>query len=332
MEGGVVSPRIEGTGAEGTRLFPLRRGLQHLHRVQTSGRAGACLHTALCAHPAEVEGQPGKDCGGAALEAHVPGLQDDSSLPTETAGCHGVGKTAKGETAHDPASKTGEEPQSNYSGHRTAVSGMDGLLPLGAAVGIQWQRPLVERRHLPYEPGRANPIPVKTWSRKPPPGTPKSGWLVLNRRIRTRAYGGVGGKGPKGPFLHDQIACAYEDANDRDLLREDPAFKAACARLPASGADLASQPTMSRLENGIRRSDLVRIGKALVEGFIASYDTPPDAVHGNQHLSLFNGYHDQRTTVPCTFMKARQAGWSRRSCVRVRVLPANRLSAFSSDW
>ena len=45
-----------------------------------------------------------------------------------------------------------------------------------------------------------------------------------------------------------QIACAYEDANDCDLLRYDPAFKAACGRLPISGTPLASQPTMSRLE------------------------------------------------------------------------------------
>lgn len=106
-----------------------------------------------------------------------------------------------------------------------------------------------------------------------------------------------------------QIACAYEDANDCDLLREDPAFKAACERLPSSDADLASQPTMSRLENGMRRRDLVRMGEAFVDDFIASYATPPkavvldiddtnDAVHGNQQLSLFNGYHDQRCYMP----------------------------------
>ncbi len=47
-----------------------------------------------------------------------------------------------------------------------------------------------------------------------------------------------------------QIACGYEDANDCNALRRNPAFKAACDRLPVSGAALASQPTMSRLENG----------------------------------------------------------------------------------
>jgi hypothetical protein len=42
------------------------------------------------------------------------------------------------------------------------------------------------------------------------------------------------------------IACGYEDANDLDTLRNDPAFKLACGRLPDSGADLCSQPTISR--------------------------------------------------------------------------------------
>ena len=36
---------------------------------------------------------------------------------------------------------------------------------------------------------------------------------------------------------------------DLDDLRSDPAFKLACGRLPESGDDLASQPTVSRWEN-----------------------------------------------------------------------------------
>jgi hypothetical protein len=45
------------------------------------------------------------------------------------------------------------------------------------------------------------------------------------------------------------IACGYEDCNDFGPLRADPAFKLAYGHLPESGADLASQPTLSRLEN-----------------------------------------------------------------------------------
>ncbi len=44
-------------------------------------------------------------------------------------------------------------------------------------------------------------------------------------------------------------ACGFEDVDDLDYLRADPAFKLACGRMPESGADLMRQPTVSRLEN-----------------------------------------------------------------------------------
>ena len=37
------------------------------------------------------------------------------------------------------------------------------------------------------------------------------------------------------------ICCGYEDADDLDHLRSDPAFKLACGRLPDTGRDLCSQ-------------------------------------------------------------------------------------------
>jgi hypothetical protein len=100
-----------------------------------------------------------------------------------------------------------------------------------------------------------------------------------------------------------QISCGYEDANDCNTLRNDPAIKMAAERDPVSGEPLASQPTMSRVENSISRKDLVRIGYALADHFIASYEKEPqiivldfddteDAVHGAQQLSLFNAYYD----------------------------------------
>src|SRR5436190_10351277 len=45
------------------------------------------------------------------------------------------------------------------------------------------------------------------------------------------------------------IGCGYPDGNDFDWLRCDPAFKLACGRLPDTGRDLCSQPTISRWEN-----------------------------------------------------------------------------------
>jgi hypothetical protein len=55
------------------------------------------------------------------------------------------------------------------------------------------------------------------------------------------------------------IACCYEDADDLDRLRFDPAFKMACGRLPDTGRDLCSQPTVSRWENVPSLRDLIRL-------------------------------------------------------------------------
>ncbi|MFT7594480.1 MAG: hypothetical protein ACI8R4_001801 [Paracoccaceae bacterium] len=75
------------------------------------------------------------------------------------------------------------------------------------------------------------------------------------------------------------IACGYEDCDDLDVLRHDPAFRIACERLPDSGPALASQPTLSRLENtpspyDLAR-DLARMGLKLIDLFCASFRTAP---------------------------------------------------------
>jgi hypothetical protein len=67
-----------------------------------------------------------------------------------------------------------------------------------------------------------------------------------------------------------QIACGYEDANDCNTLRHDPALRVACGRLPLSDDPLASQPSMSRFENTPRRSELYRMAQALFATFVAS--------------------------------------------------------------
>jgi hypothetical protein len=45
------------------------------------------------------------------------------------------------------------------------------------------------------------------------------------------------------------IACDYEDADDLDSARADPALNLACERVPDAGRDPRSQPTLSQLEN-----------------------------------------------------------------------------------
>ena len=74
------------------------------------------------------------------------------------------------------------------------------------------------------------------------------------------------------------IACGYEDANDLDRLRNDPAFKLACGRLPDSGQDLCSQPTCSRLENLPDLRTVIRLGRVLVDLWLSSYPAPPKSV------------------------------------------------------
>ena len=105
------------------------------------------------------------------------------------------------------------------------------------------------------------------------------------------------------------IACGYEDADDLDFLRTDPAFKLACGRLPDSGNDLCSQPTVSRWENAPTRREVVRMTYAMIDVYCRSYPQPPTAVtldiddtcdvaHGNQQLALFHAHYDERCFLP----------------------------------
>jgi hypothetical protein len=111
------------------------------------------------------------------------------------------------------------------------------------------------------------------------------------------------------------IASGYEDADDCDSLRADPAFKLAVGRLPETGAALCSQPTMSRLENAPSRIELARMMGAMVDLFCASWTRPPssitldiddtlDRVHGHQQLSLFNAHYDERCFLPIHIYEA----------------------------
>ena len=84
------------------------------------------------------------------------------------------------------------------------------------------------------------------------------------------------------------IACGYEDADDLDLLRCDPAFRFACGRLPETGRDLCSQPTLSRLENAPRLRDVIRRPQGAVQP-----PTPLDlltAIGGTKSLAMLDGF------------------------------------------
>jgi hypothetical protein len=106
-----------------------------------------------------------------------------------------------------------------------------------------------------------------------------------------------------------QIAAGYEDANDANTLRHDPIFKLLLGRLPESGSPLASQPTISRFENRISRTELYRMARVLVDQFIASYERAPklivldfddteDPAHGQQEHIRYDGYYGGYCFMP----------------------------------
>ena len=105
------------------------------------------------------------------------------------------------------------------------------------------------------------------------------------------------------------IAAGYEDANDLDALRHDPAFMMALGKAPGEAVGLASQPTMSRWENVPDTRTLIRLGREMVDIYCASHDAPPEAVtldiddtfdaaHGQQQLTFWNGFHRERGYAP----------------------------------
>jgi len=106
-----------------------------------------------------------------------------------------------------------------------------------------------------------------------------------------------------------QIVAGYEDANDANTLRDDPICKLMLDRLPETGDSLASQPTLSRFENRVSRTELYRMARVVLDHFIASYSKPPqvivldvddteDRVHGQQEQARYDGYYGGYCFMP----------------------------------
>jgi hypothetical protein len=104
------------------------------------------------------------------------------------------------------------------------------------------------------------------------------------------------------------ILADYADQNDHDVLRSDPIFKLICGR-SIDGHDLASQPTLSRFENGIGRGCFFALQDVFLDQFMASFDKPPthltldvdpfdDPTHGQQQLTFFHGFYGQYQYLP----------------------------------
>jgi hypothetical protein len=125
----------------------------------------------------------------------------------------------------------------------------------------------------------------------------------------------------RGPVRHSlealvrqrvfQIACGYEDQNDATTLRGDPLLKLVCGRLPETGADLASQPTLSRLENAVRATSCYRLAVALATVYVRArerggvptrvlldLDGTADPTYGKQEGTAYHGYFRQHMYHP----------------------------------
>ena len=109
------------------------------------------------------------------------------------------------------------------------------------------------------------------------------------------------------------IACGHPDGNDAEHLADDPIHKLLLGRDPVAGAPLASQPTISRFENGATRTALYRMGRELATRVIERHarrlhgrarriiidlDPTDDRTHGAQQMSFFNGYYDSWCYLP----------------------------------
>jgi len=109
------------------------------------------------------------------------------------------------------------------------------------------------------------------------------------------------------------IACGYADANDAARIADDPMHKLLAGRDPIEGDALASQPTLSRFENRVRRADLFRMADALADLVLAHHrrrlrgkarritidmDPTDDPTHGQQEFAFYNGHYDSWCFLP----------------------------------
>jgi len=129
---------------------------------------------------------------------------------------------------------------------------------------------------------------------------------VVDRRRRSNVVHGVIEMARERIYA---ICQDYEDANDLDTLRHDPALKTACKRLPKTGKALASQPTISRFENMPGAKDQLRMAVAMAHRVISQLpaqtsrviidvDPTEDPCHGQQEFEFFNGHYGCHCYLP----------------------------------
>lgn len=91
------------------------------------------------------------------------------------------------------------------------------------------------------------------------------------------------------------LMLGYEDANDVNYLKNDPLLQ------DVLEGELASQPTISRLENSLDKHSIFTLCNVWIDRYVATLknrkqviidiDATDDATYGNQQLSMYNGYY-----------------------------------------
>ena len=105
------------------------------------------------------------------------------------------------------------------------------------------------------------------------------------------------------------IALGYEDLNDHQTLRDDPALISATDVELSRSDPLASPSTLCRLENRVNRKALFAIAGVLVDQFLKAHEEPPneivldfdatdDPLHGDQEGRFFHGYYKHYCFLP----------------------------------
>lgn len=112
-----------------------------------------------------------------------------------------------------------------------------------------------------------------------------------------------------------QIAAGYEDCNDADTLRNDPTFQT----IVGKSDPLASQPTLSRLENQADEQTIERLGavgfqwflhhayrkRETPEEILLDSDATDDPCHGQQEFAFFHGKYGEHMYHPLFFFEAK---------------------------
>ena len=113
-----------------------------------------------------------------------------------------------------------------------------------------------------------------------------------------------------------QISAGYEDCNDSNYLRTDPVMRVTCNESLGSAKELGSQPTLSRLENRINKTDIKKMRNYFLSRFIEQYKEAPkeivldvdsysDKTHGNQEQTYFHGFYNSYMYHPVLINEAK---------------------------